>query len=421
MALQQLLELWGKFSAQQRRTLVLLMLLSAGAIAGLVYWAQRPDYTVLYRDLAVEDAGEIVDYLRTHGYKYRLGAGGTMIEVDRADKYALRLSLAQEGLPKAMAGEGFSLFDKGRLPGSEFANQVSYQRALQGELERTINSLDKIQMSRVHIVLPRYDLYGGRQKASASVMVVTKGNQQLNSREVEGIVYLVAGAVEGLSPQAITVIDGAGNILNETGSGEGLMLTRKQIEARQAYEKELRHELQQLLDSSLGQNMSVVEVHAELDFDKEELTSHTLQPSSAQGERGLLQERETDEQYRGAPPRVGGVAGISGNIQAPVIGNTPAGGEYTSKVKERTYAEAWEDRVLVKAPGKVKRLTVAVIIDSELPPDTERQVTKVVSGAAGIDAARGDQVVVERMDLAAKQQAKDAEQAAEQQQGTAYY
>ncbi len=416
MGPQRLKELWENLAPQQQRMLVVLALVTVAAFIGLIYWEQRPNFAVLYSDLATPDAGEIVDYLRTHGYKYRLGAGGTLIEVDQGQKYALRLALAQEGLPKGSSGVGFEIFDGAGLPGSERMTRVKYQRALQGELERTITSLDTVRLSRVHVVLPEHSLYGGEQMASASVMVDTEGAQRLNARVVEGITHLVASAVQGLAPAAVTLIDARGNILSDSG-GSGGGMTRKQVEASQEYERELQRKLQLMLDASLGKNMSIVQVQAELNFDEERLTSHLVKPSTEEAAGGLLQDRKTEETYSGAASRPGGVAGISSNLGAVTsAGGAEAGGQYEHSEEERTFEHGWEDRELLKAPGEVERLTVAVVIDDELPSGTEGQVSELLMAAAGIDELRGDQVVVERMTLAAKKQAEEDVKTAEQQQ-----
>jgi flagellar M-ring protein FliF len=400
---------------QQRLTVALAGALAVAGVIGLVFWSGRPSFSVLYSDLSQQDAGAIVEYLKTKRTPYRISAGGSAVEVDQAQVYPLRLSLAQEGIPKSSGGVGFEIFDKTGLPGSEFSNQVSYQRALQGELERTIGSLEKVRSARVHIVLPKRDLYNGEQKASASIVVDTKGGQALSPREVEGIVRLTASAVQDLDPAAVTLVDAEGRILNGAGAGGGGALTREQMEARQEYEAALQRQLQTMLDRSLGENTSVVQVKAELDFSQQHLKTQSVAPSAAEG--SLIEEKVSEEQYAGGGGAGAAAAGVSSNIQAGLGAGTQGGaGTYKSRQSQRQYEYTREERELVSAPGELKRLTVAVVVDEELPASAADQVNALVKAAAGIKDQRGDQVVVERMSLAAKTQAAETAKQADKEQ-----
>jgi flagellar M-ring protein FliF len=330
MKWQQFKALWDNLKPQQQRMIVGLGLVTVLAGGALVYWGQRPNYGILYSDLSATDAGQIVEYLRSQRQPYQLAAGGGTIEVDQGQVYALRLALAQEGLPKGTSGVGFEIFDKSALPGSEFSNQVAYQRAVQGELDRTIGSLDEIKLARVHVVLPKTDLYSGPQGASASVMIETRGGQQLSGQEIDGIVHLVASAVQGLKPETITLIDAKGAILSEAAPAKGTRLSASQRKASQEYEEELRRALQVLLDQSLGEHNSIIQVQAELDFDEQ--TIHRQSVTPAKGPGSILAEEVSRETYAGNPSAGAATAGVSPNINVPGTGlGSGAAGTYTNQ------------------------------------------------------------------------------------------
>ncbi|HEY3398261.1 MAG TPA: flagellar basal-body MS-ring/collar protein FliF [Armatimonadota bacterium] len=413
--MHQLKETWAKLNPRQRTILIVFAALTVVASVVLVSWGQRADYRVLYTELSPQDAGAVTDFLQSKGCKYRLGQGGAAVEVDAGQVYSLRNSLAQAGLPRGAGGIGFELFDKSGLPGSEFSNQVSYQRALQGELERTISGLDKVHGARVHLVLAKNDLYGAEQQASASVMVDTGSREQLSSQEVDGIVNLVAGAVQGLKPQTVSLVDAQGRILNDASNAGGAKLSLSQMETRRDYERNLQQAIQGLLDRSLGENQAVVQVQADLDFDEQRIKSNSVLPTAGRG--SVTEEKINQEKYSGGAGPRAGVAGVSANLTPGGTANAAGGsGAYTNRQESRLYEYTREERELVKAPGQVRRLTVAVALDTQAAPGAEKQIAEWLKAAGGLKDQRGDQIVIQRLDLAAKKQAEDAKKASDQQQ-----
>lgn len=409
--LEQLIKLWATLNSQQRRNVILLAVVTGAALAGLVVWSGRANYAALYGDLSTEDSVAIVDYLRSNNINYRLAAGGNLIQVDRSRLYDLRLQLAQEGLPRGGGGVGFEIFDRTGLPGTEFSNNVNYQRALQGELARTIASLQTVRSARVHLVLPQYDLYSGQQPASASVTLDTRAGQ-LSRAQIQGIAYLVSSAVKQLQPSQVTIVNGRGDILSSPESHRGSGgVTLQQLQATCDYEQNLRAELQRMLDNTVGPNKSIIQVQIALNFDAESIHSEIIEP--LEGKNSVLQERLTQEEYSGSTSQPGGPAGMSPAATAGPGGSPTSGGTYSSSQEARQYQHSRIQKDLQKAPGQIKRLTVAAIIDETVEGISLRQIERLLGAAAGIDSTRGDQVIVQQMPLQAASIADEEAAAAE--------
>ncbi|MBC7286524.1 MAG: flagellar M-ring protein FliF [Armatimonadetes bacterium] len=409
---EQLRRIWQEMSPAQRLRLGAMLGVVALGTAALVAWALRPSYAILYTDLSPEDAAAITDYLREQRIPYRLGRGGSVIEVPQERVYELRIKTAGKGLIGSST-TGFELFDRSTLPGTDFANRVNLQRALQGELSKTIASLEEVSDARVHLVLPTDDLFGKSQPAEASVMVKLRG--QLSAEQVRGIQMLVAHSVEGLKPEQVTIVDQYGNVL--AGGGEGDMaLTATQMEAKLKFEDELKRRLQQMMDAFVGPHKSVVEARVDMEFDREEIEEEQVTPASAGGQGMLKREEVTREDYRGSGGGVGGPAGTSSNVASggPVaLGG--GGGQYSHVEETREYEFSRRIARVLKPPGKIKRIAVAVMVDESVAADIQ-SIRALIEAAMGADPARGDVVEVRRVALErakiAEKSEKDAEKLA---------
>lgn len=397
--LEQLSKLWSTLDSQQRRNLLLLGGVTLAALVALTIWSGRANYGLLYSSLPPEEAGAIVEYLQTNNINYRLAQGGGTIQVDRGRIYELRLLLAQKGLPTGGAGVGFELFDKGGLPGTEFSNNINYQRALQGELARSITSLTTVRTARVHLVLPQYDLYSGEQPASAAVIIDTAG-YRLSREHTQAISYLVSSAVKQLEPSQVTVINAHGDILSSPQSQEGPGgLTHQQLAAKRDYEQTLEGRLQHMLDQTVGPHNSIVQVQVSLNFDTEHTRSAIVEPVEGLG--SVVSEKLTEEEYSGSTPMASGIAGISGAGLGATPGTGAEGGSYSSKEETRQYQYSRIDKEIRKAPGKIERLTIAAILDKEVEGISPKQIENLLTAAAGLDPSRGDTVIVEQLSLQA--------------------
>jgi flagellar M-ring protein FliF len=385
------------FSVAQRAGLV------GGAVAVIVLvmffsrWSGKPDMAALYTDLAPADAAAITERLSSKGVGYELADQGTTVKVPRDQLYDLRLEMSADGIPSGGTG-GWSILDDQGITTSEFSQQVGYQRAMEGELSRTVASLDAVQTATVHLVLPKRDAFVlDETKASASVLVRTRPGKSLNSSQVQAIVNLVSSSVQGLTTDAVTVADTAGNVLNAPGQSDGGLGTagNTRMEQTSTFENTLASEIESMLGSVVGAGKAVVTVNADLDFDKSTATSetYTAPPVGADGQPLADSESNRSEEYQGAVPGDTGVLG-------PTTGAAADGGDTSYTLTESSSDNALNRIVETteRAPGAIDRLSVAVLVDDgAVAAGQVGEIQNLVSAAAGVDAARGDQVVVTRL------------------------
>jgi flagellar M-ring protein FliF len=409
--LSQVQQLWTNLDTRARAMIIGVAALCVAALVALLRFGSAVEMTALYTGLAAEDAAAIVEKLKAERVPYRLSEGGATVTVPQEKVYELRIGLAKEGLP-ASGQVGFEIFDRSSLPGTQFSNQVNYQRALQGELARTIGAMQEVRSARVHLVLPEESLFSEKTKASAAVVVQPASGHELTPDTTAAIAQLVASAVKDVPAGEVTVVDTNGRVLHgpELGGSPGA-LAGTQLQIRQQYEERLAHSLQSMLDSVLGPSKSVVRVRTELDFDAQEVKTEALTPGA--GGRGLVTtEKVKSEQYQGSAGGTGGSAGLEANITAPAVTvREGRGGSYTQKDETREYQYSRNSTSIVKAPGCVKALSVAAIIDEELPGTAEEQVRQLLTAAAGAQSDRGDTVTVQRMKISAAEAAQSQEAA----------
>lgn len=368
-------------------------------------WVTTPSYTVLYSGLDDAGVAAAIGELETLGTPYRIEAGGSRILVPRDELYATRASLASAGVGGASAPQGYELLDGQGLTVSDFRQRVDYQRALEGELSKTLLAMDAVTSATVRLVLPEKQLFtDNQQPTTASVLLDT--TRPLNADEVETVTFLVSSSVEGLKPTDITVADVDGQILASPGE-DGLLgaaSTRRQRQTR-AFEEALAADVGRLLHRTVGDAGSSVVVRAELDFDERSTERETYDPDSAVATR----EQTIDEEYTGTGAVPGGAVGVDGG---PL---EMAGGESEYRRDEAT-REFGVNREVVRtttAPGDVQKLSVAIVMDdgsltgATVPPIGE--VETLVAAALGLDAERGDTVAVSMLPFPA---AADAEEPA---------
>ncbi len=414
--LEQLRETWEALSRRGQISLIAVGVITLASLIAVGVWATRPSWAVLYSDLSPQDAQSVVEHLQEQGVRHQLTSGGTAVQVPREDLYELRIQLAGEGLPDG-GSVGFEIFDRSNFSTSDLQNNVNLQRALQGELERSICTLKEIASARVHLALPEERLFSEQQEPPSASVVVNMSGSRLGSAEVAAISQLVASAVPGLDPEAVTLVDTVGRVLTSGADAVGGMQTMAQLEATRAWEDRLRSHLQSMLDSVLGANRSVVRLQATLDFEDQQITRESFDPADRQGV--IRREEMTEEQYEGeVSAEVGGPAGIEGAM----TDGRGGGGSYQHRHETREYDYARLHEQISSPPGRLQRLAVAVVVDESLGTGTAGQVRQLVEAAAGVDVERGDRVTVETMAIEAiKVAEKEAElaQAAEQERARA--
>lgn len=391
---KQFLEFWNKQSLSRQITIVALTLAVLILAPVLINWANQPSYSVAYTGLSEKDAAQIVQKLDENNINYQLKNSGT-IEVPTDQVYTTRLLMAREGLPQSST-VGYELFSGTSMLGmTEFSQKVNYQRAIEGELERTIGSLEAVKSVRVHLVTPEKSLLSSTQTATtASVTIQINLGYSLDGDQVRAITHLVASSVEGLKPENVVVVDSEGNMLAD-GTGQdpnaNMSPTDDQRAVEMAYAAEVQKRVQSILDKILGPNRAIVQATVEMDWTQREVTSNLYAPTEiAIRSSQIINESST------SGGTTAGVPGAASNLPTPVATTTGSEASSYSRNEETiNYEVSQTQSHEVIAPGKVSRLSVSVSVDNVTDAQQLASIEAAVKAAAGIDETRGDQMVVE--------------------------
>ena len=398
-----LLVLWKDLSSQKKISILVFVTTFLIALVLFINYFSSPKMGLLFRGLSSESAAGVLARLDELGVTYELGAGGQEILVPENRIDELRITLSSDG---SLYGNsiGFELFDQTSIGVSESERRLNYQRALQGELQRTIAQIDGISQARVHLVTPEPSVFL-RESSAATASVVLKLNPliQLKNDQVMGIVYLVAGSVENLQPENVTIIDTQGRILSSMGEGGfsspdlNTSATVSQLEIKKSFEKELETRLQGMLEKVLGGGNVVTMVTADLNFDSQEMTEITY------GEPTLRSRSRTDEEYRGSGGLIGGNTGTDSNIPFYPTGVAGQGDSTYTKYDEIENYEISETLThTIKAPGEVKSISASVIYDNSRGTLSAKQMQSLeglVASALGLSTERNDQVSIATIDF----------------------
>ena len=401
--LKQARAIWDNLTKIQRYTTVAVVLITGAFLAFVITSAQNPNYTVLYRALADADASSVVARLKEQKVPYQLADNGTTISVPKARIDEVRLDMAGAGLPKG-GNTGYESLNQGGIAAlgqSEYTQRLNYQRALEGELARTITKLDAVEQARVHLAVPQPSLFVDREKpVTASIVLVLKPGRSLDSGQVTGVVNLVARSVEGLKPENVTLVDVNGNLLADTDP-RSAKANGQQYEVQRTIEKNLERDITAMLRPVVGADRVVVRVSASLNWDQVQSDSEIFVPPQTvlEGRPNVVRSVQTvDEKYAGADGgAIAGVPGTASNIPAGQTGTTTqAGGptQYSKKDVVTNYEISRTVEKVTKAPGSVDRLSVAVFIDGPMDEARVDAINKAVATAAGVKAERGDVVTV---------------------------
>ena len=315
--IQQFNKFWKSQKTAQRVTILSLAAAALVLIPVIIVWATTPSYSAAYRGLSETDAGNIVQKLTDSGISYKLENNGTIL-VPSNQVYEVRLMMAREGIP-ANNSVGMELFSQSAIGMTEFTQKVNYQRAMEGELERTIASMEAVEAVRVHIVTPEKTLLAGEQApTTASATIKVKPGQSLDAVQVRSITHLIASSIEGMKPENVVVVDTKGNML-ASGSQDGqTSADSSQNDTHRTAEIAAAHDIQQkvqsLLDTVLGPNNSVVQASVVLDWTQRETTSQTFDPTPA----AIRSSQKVSETYNTNSASTGGIPGASSNLPTPV-------------------------------------------------------------------------------------------------------
>ena len=380
------------------------------ALALLLYsWSSQANFVPLYSGLDQSDSGRIVDQLRSRGVSFELSASGATVSVPQSEVDELRLDFAAQGLPEG-GNIGFELFDGNGFTATDFVQRLNFQRGLQGELARTIETFSAVESARVHIVLPERSLFVSDQRpATASVVLRLRPGGGLSTSEVAAVAHLVSGAVEGLEKASITIVDTSGAVLYDgaqvtANGGIGLGLDR--LEMQRNYEQAIERDVQALLDRSIGAGHSVVQVRATLNFDRVETETEAFAPDTegqgvVRSSTAVTESYSTDggELLGAVPGAVANVPGANTSLPTPVADATDSteGGTGTSYVRTESVSNFEIGRTVtrnVQAPGDVERLSVSLLLDESVTAEQATTLSDAVAAAVGIDKSRGDTIVL---------------------------
>jgi len=397
----------------------------------LVSWSSRAEYQLLFGDLAPEDASLIVEQLKEKEIPYRISAGGTRLEVEQGKARELRLSFIGQGLPSGGKGKGFELFDELKLGATSFVENLNYRRALEGELARTIVRFREVSQARIHLVIPKRSLYWEKQEdPTASVWLKLRGGAGLDRGQVKAVVHLVSGAVEGLSPGNITVVDSLGHILTEPEQSLASGLTQAQLTLRRDAEKGFESKIVSLLAPIVGQDKVRAKVSVTMNFKEVKQEQESYDPT----EQVLRSEQDLTEES-GIPNPVGGVPGTRSNLGEGQVSTTSKETDNYFKRVQRTrnYELGRTVRTTIEHPGEITRVSAAVILDDKtviseegderkyeydaLPAAVMAKCTEIVQKAIGFSKDRGDTVVVENLSFDRQMAEEERLAAAESKRG----
>jgi flagellar M-ring protein FliF len=399
---------------QQKLGLIIAVASTVALLAGLFMWGQTPDYRVLYANMSERDGGSVIEALQQQNIPYKFTEGGTlMVPADKV--HEVRLQMAAKGLPKG-GTVGFELMENQKFGTSQFLEQVNYQRALEGELARSVETMASVASARVHLAIPKQTVFvKEQQKPSASVVLALHAGSTLDSGQVSAIVHLISSSVPNMPAQGVTVVDQTGTLLSSArdSSAEQLM-DATQLKYVRQIEQDYVKRIEDILIPITGMQNVRAQVNASLDFSQSEQTAETYKPNQPPNQ-AAVRSLQTMESLNGTTG-TGGVPGALTN-QPPVPATAPlvapvnaATGAGTNTVASNTHKELTTnyevDRTIqhTKLPvGSIKRLSIAVVVNNPSSagkdgkvttrPYTEAekaQITALVKETVGFDAKRGD-------------------------------
>jgi flagellar M-ring protein FliF len=402
---------------QQKLGLIVAVASTVALLAGLFMWGQTPDYRVLYANLPERDGGAVIEALQQQNIPYKFTEGGTlMVPSDKV--HEMRLQLAAKGLPKGGAA-GFELMENQKFGTSQFLEQVNYQRALEGELARSVETLGPVSGARIHLAIPKPTVFAReQQKPSASVVLALHAGRTLEPGQVSAIVHLISSSIPNMPEQAVTVVDQNGTLLSSArSSSTGELLDATQLKYVRQIEQDYVKRIEDILIPITGAQNVRAQVTATLDFAQTEQTSELYKPNQPPNQAAVRSAQSLETQN--GTTTTGGVPGALSNqppvpATAPLTtpaanpatgGNAVANTAPTSAHKEQT-TNYEVDRTIqhTRLPtGNIQRLSIAVVVNNinstdkdgkvtsrAYTDDEKARITALVKDAVGFDEKRGD-------------------------------
>jgi flagellar M-ring protein FliF len=409
--MDQLLKLVSGLSMRQRISIALAALLTAAGVFGLTRWKKESDFRPLYTAMAPADAAGVVQKLRETGVDYRLSENGGSVLVPSARIAESRLALAAAGLPKT-GRIGFELFDKSAFGATEFVEHINYKRALEGELERTVTSLAEVEEARIHLTLPKESIFLDKQEpAKASIVVKLRPGAQISQQNVLAITNLAAGAVEGLTPEAVSIVDMDGRLLSRprrAGEGNASQITAEALEVREQLERSLVSKIHSTLEPLLGPDRFRAGASIECDLTSGEQQEETFDPA-----RSVMVSSQKTEDVAERPALTAGVPGTASNLPSPAPRQAGAAGGTSRRTENVTYQSSRVVRQTHIPQGVIKRMSLSVLVDNNVrwegdgvnkhrvlappAPETLKTIRDLIAASTGFNVERGDQLIVESL------------------------
>ncbi len=385
--------------------------LIAGTIIGFVFlmtWTEKPNFRYLYSNLEMEDASAIIEKLKEQKIEYQIASNGSSILVPEEKMHEIRLEMASFGLPQG-GSVGFEVFNNTKLGMTEFVQNVNYQRALQGELSRTINRFKEIESSRVHIAMSKKSLFVDKEEpATASVVLKLRHGRGLNDNQIQGIVHLVSSSVPRLKPEDVTIVDNSGKMLagfNDKSTTK--KISSDQWEYQEKLEKSIENRVKTMLEKALGVDNAIVRASSLLDFKSREMTEERYYPDN----KVVRSEQVLTETSGGSTTNPRGVPGLRTNVSKREKQGNKDTLEYQKEDKTVNYEIGKTTSVISEPTGEIKRISVAVVVDGTyakgkakrgkqswkyIPrtPEEMKTLENIVKRAVNFDPARGDAVEV---------------------------
>lgn len=399
---------------QQKLGLVVAVASTVALLVGMFLWGQTPDYRVLYANMSERDGGAVIESLQQQNVPYKFTDGGTlMVPSDRV--HEMRLQMAAKGLPKG-GTVGFELMENQKFGTSQFLEQVNYQRALEGELARSVETMASVGSARVHLAIPKQSVFvKDQQKPSASVVLALHAGTTLEAGQVSAIVHLISSSVPNMPAQAVTVVDQSGTLLSSArNSAAEQVMDATQLKYIRQIEQDYVKRIEDILIPITGVQNVRAQVTASIDFAQTEQTAETYKPNQPPNQ-ATVRSLQTQETLNGSTG-VGGVPGALSNqpplaATAPIVAPTTAlGGAAATGNVANTHKELTTnyevDRTIqhTKLPtGNIQRLSIAVVVNN--PSSTGKdgkvtsrpyseaekaQITALIKETVGFDTKRGD-------------------------------
>lgn len=405
-------------SNQQKMGLMVAVAATIALVVGMWMWGQTPEYRVLYSNLSDRDGGAIIDSLQQQNIPYKFSEGGGALLVPANQVHEVRLRLASQGLPKGSLA-GFELMENQKFGTSQFLEQVNYQRALEGELARSMQTLAAVQSARVHLALPKPSVFvKEQQKPSASVVLALHPGRTLDSGQINGIIHLISSSVPDMPAKNVTVVDQSGSLLSSAKEGGAELMDATQLKYVRQIEQDYIKRIQDIVAPLVGADNVRAQITADIDFAQTEQTAEIYKPNQNPKDSSVRSQQSL-ETVNGSRQNAVGVPGALSN-QPPVPATAPivapasavavasSGGDSSFHKESTVNYEV--DRTIshTKMPvGRIKRLSVAVVVNNRtvigkdgktsskpLSENEKDQITALVKEAMGFDTNRGDSLNV---------------------------